>query len=227
VTEAKRWETALAYANDRLQQLATIDTLTGLRRGSVRGQAWRSQQCPSRDRRLVRVDAPSTAAPVGVLDEETVLAFSFGDMLRYSGPGSPAGVALGYQAMRFALPLLDPDGLLQRREITVHTPFRGPGARDAFELVTRALTEGRYVVDAGLERPERGGTLEAFVFRLVYRQRAVTLLVQEGVVTDEFVSLARKDPRSDQDERHFTELKAGLAEQLVASSPADVFSLDA
>ena len=36
----------------------------------------------------------------------------------------------------------------------MHTAFGGPGARDAFALVTRAVTEGRYDVDASLARPK-------------------------------------------------------------------------
>lgn len=164
---------------------------------------------------------------IGVVDGGTPLIFTYQDMLRYSGPGSPAGVALAYQAMCGAFGLLDPAGPVQRREVIIETAFRGPGARDAFELVTRAVTDGHYLIDAGLERPDRGRTLQAFVFRLAYRERMVNLLLREGVVTDEFVSLAGRDRRSEQDERHLTELKAGLAERLVASSPGEVFTMDA
>jgi hypothetical protein len=161
-----------------------------------------------------------------VLDDGVLLAFSFDEMLRYSGPGSPAGVAMAFKAMELAFPLLDPDGPLARREIVVETAFRGPGARDGFELVTRGLTEGRYVVDAGLERPERGTTLEQFVFRPRYRERAVVLLVKEGQVTDEFVTMARKPDRTPDDERHFTALKQAMADRLMASAPVDVFEVE-
>lgn len=164
--------------------------------------------------------------PIAVVDEGTPLAFSFEDMLRYSGPGSPAGVALAYQAMRGAFPRLDPDRPVERREIMVRTAFRGPGARDGFELVTRGVTEGRYVIDPDLERPDRGATLEAFAFRLTYRDRWVALLVREGVVTDEFVSLARHSGRSSEEERHLTELKGELADRLLRIAPDDVFDTD-
>lgn len=165
-------------------------------------------------------------SPIVVVDEGTELAFSFADMLRYSGPGSPAGVALAYQAMRCGFPMLSAEGPVGRREIRVDTPFRGPGARDGFELVTRSVTEDRYVIDLTLERPERGPTLEVFAFRLTYRDRAVTLLVREGVVTDEFVSLARKEGRSADDERRLTELKRELMERILGSEPAEVFETE-
>ncbi|MGI8751110.1 MAG: hypothetical protein ACR2MN_02125 [Acidimicrobiales bacterium] len=133
---------------------------------------------------------------------------------------------MAYQAMRGGFPMLDAEGPPERREVRVDTPFRGPGARDGFELVTRGVTEGRYVVDGGLERPERGGTLEAFVFRLTYRDRTVTLLAREGVITDEFVSLARMDNRNSDEERHLHELKLDLTDRLLTSAPIEVFDIE-
>lgn len=164
--------------------------------------------------------------PLEVVDQATPLRFTFEDMLRYAGPGSPAGVAVAYQAMRLAFGLLDPGQPVQRREVMIETAFRGPGARDGFELVTRSLTEGRYVVTATLERPERGTTLEQFVFRFAYRGRSCTLLVGEGLVSDEFIALARKADRTPEDERHFTNLKQAHADALLAERPEDVFEVD-
>ena len=160
---------------------------------------------------------------IEVEDQGTPLQFSFADMLRYAGPGSPAGVAMALQAMRLAFPLLDPGQPLARRQVVIETAFRGPGARDGFELVTRGLTEDRYIVTADLECPERGPTLEQFVFAFRYRGQACTLRVREGLVTDDFVAMARKDDRTAEDERHFTEMKQALADRLLALPPDEVF----
>jgi hypothetical protein len=154
-----------------------------------------------------------------VCDHETAIAFSFEDMMRYHGPGSPGGVAHAFKVLERALPLLEPEGIAERREITVHTAFGGPGARDAFELVTRAVTEDRYVLDPELERSERGRALARFVFRLGYRGREVTLTVREGYVTDEFIDLARTPDRTPAQEDRLTTLKQEMAE-LVMSVPA-------
>ncbi len=54
------------------------------------------------------------------------------------------------------------------------------------------MTGNRYVLDPELARPERGTTLDRFVFRVGYRERNVTLVLREGFVTDEFITLARK-----------------------------------
>ena len=81
--------------------------------------------------------------------------------MRYHGPGSPGGVAHGFKVLERALPLLAPEGLCERREIVVETAFGGPGARDAFELVTRAVTGDRYHLDPASRAPSAAGRWSA------------------------------------------------------------------
>lgn len=166
------------------------------------------------------------ARSIQVHEQGAPLSFSFEEMIRYSGPGSPGGVALGFKMMERALRLVEPNGLAERREVVIHTAFRGPGARDACELVTRGLTENRYVVDPTLERPERGHTLATFTFRVSYRGRAVSLLLREGLVTDEFVQLAQSPALSADEQSRFTTMKQELADQLMTMDAAEVFEVE-
>jgi hypothetical protein len=163
---------------------------------------------------------------IEVEDQGTALAYSFEDVMRYHGPGSPGGVAHAVKVMERVLPLLQPGGLAERREIEVETAFAGPGARDAFEMVTRAVTEGRYVVDDALARPGLGPTRERFVFRLGYRGRSVTVVLREGYVGEEFIALARTDERSAEQEDRLTVLKREMAELLLATPAAEVYDVD-
>ena len=163
------------------------------------------------------------AAELVVLERGVPLGFSFRDLMSYHGPGSPGGVAHGYKVMERALPLLEPEGPPERREIEVATAFGGPGARDAFELVTRAVTDDRYVVDPGLALPERGWTRERFVFRLGYRGRTVTLGVREGFVTEEFLTLARTERPSPEQTVRLDALKREMAERVMASPASEVY----
>jgi hypothetical protein len=160
---------------------------------------------------------------LAVVDQGARLTFSFADLMRYHGPGSPGGVAHAYKVLEQTLPLLAPDGVPERREVVVGTAFGGPGARDAFELVLRAVTGGRYTVDPALARPERGRAAERFVFVLTYREREVTLAVRDGFVTDEFVDLARAEQRTPEQEARLTELKAEMAERVMAAPAAAVY----
>ncbi|HEY6421653.1 MAG TPA: hypothetical protein VIY28_00110 [Pseudonocardiaceae bacterium] len=163
---------------------------------------------------------------IEVTDQGSALSYTFDDLMRYHGPGSPGGVAHALKVMERALPLLEPAGLAERRDIEIKTAFAGPGARDAFEMLTRAVTEGRYVVDDALARPERGPTCERFVFRLGYRGRSVTAVLREGYVGEEFIALARKEDRSAQEEIRLTVLKQEMADRLLAHPAADVYDVD-
>lgn len=165
------------------------------------------------------------SATIAVVDNGQPLEFSFEDMMRYHGPGSPGGVAHAFKVLERAVPLLAPAGIPERREIVIRTAFGGPGARDAFELVTRAVTGERYVVDRGLARTERGRTLERFVFELGHRERTATLQVREGFVTDEFIDLARTEDRSDDQEARLTILKREMADRVMSAQAADVYDV--
>ena len=160
-----------------------------------------------------------------VLDQGRRLAFSFDDLLKYHGPGSPGGVAQAFKVLERGLPLLDPDGPCERREIHVRTAFGGPGARDVFELVTRAVTSDRYVVDQSLSLPERGVTMARFVFEMTYRERSATLIVRDGIIPDEFIELARKQGKSDDEWARFAQLKLEMVEHVMPMAADEVYDV--
>lgn len=152
--------------------------------------------------------------------------FTFDDLMRFHGVHSPAGVAVAFQAMCRAFPLLRSDGPLPRRSILVRTAFRGPGARDGFEMVTRAVTDGRYVVDRSLVRSDRGRLIEDFVFAVGVDGRSVTLLLRDGFVTEEFIDLARTENRTATQEARLDELKAQLAQRVLGTPADDLFDVE-
>jgi len=160
---------------------------------------------------------------IEVLDQSVAHSFAFDDLLRYHGPGSPAGVAHAFKVLQRGLPLLDGGRPPERRELSISTAFGGPGARDGFELVTRAVTEGRYTVDAALRRSELGAARERFVFCLAYRGTQVTLALRSGFVSDEFARLAFADARTDEEARRLDELKPQLARRLLAAPAEAVY----
>jgi hypothetical protein len=86
--------------------------------------------------------------------------------------------------------------------------------------VTRAVSDGRYRIEAALERKDLGRARERFAFRFAYRDQAVTLALRDGFVTDEFIDLARTEPRTPEQEDRLDDLKRDLAER-VLSKPAD------
>lgn len=162
---------------------------------------------------------------IEVLERGRTIAYSFDDMLKYHGPGSPGGVAVAFKVLQGALPLLSPEGPPVRRNIAVRTAFGGPGARDGFEMVTRAVSGERFTHDPDLARPERGREIERFVFQVSLGDRAVTLLLREGFVMAEFIDLARKDGLGDDEKARLEVLKAELAERVIGADANDLFDL--
>jgi hypothetical protein len=162
---------------------------------------------------------------LNVVDHGMPLSFAFEDLMRHHGPHSPGGVAHAFKVLERALPLLAGGRPPERREIAVRTAFGGPGARDGFELVTRAVSEGRYEVDPALALRDRGRTRERFVFVLTHGPTAVSLALREGFVTEEFVDLARADGRTPEQDVRLAVLKREMAERVMAAPAGDVYEV--
>jgi hypothetical protein len=167
-----------------------------------------------------------TSDLIVVLDGGREVSFSFAAMLSYHGGGSPGGVAHAFKVLERALPLLNPAGLVERRQILIKTAFGGPGARDAFELVTRAVSDQRFILAPSLARPELGRARERFVFRLHYGDRAITLTLREGFVTDAFIDLARREGRTAQEEDRLAVMKAEMAARVMSAVAAQVYDVE-
>ena len=161
-----------------------------------------------------------------VVENNRELSFSFEDMLSYHGGGSPGGVAHAFKVLQRALPVLEPDGCVERRAIIIETAFGGPGARDGFELVTRAVTAERFTVNPSLARPEYGRARERFVFRLRHHAATATLTLREGFVSDAFIALTRRGHRSADEEQQLTVMKADMAALVMAAAPSEVYDLE-
>jgi hypothetical protein len=165
------------------------------------------------------------AESIRVRERGRTIEFTFDDLMRYHGPGSPGGVANAFKVLQRAFAVLSPDEPPQRRSVTVRTAFRGPGARDGVEAVTRAVTDGRYIIESALARPDLGRLRESFVFEVSIGERSVTLLLRDGFVTEEFIDLAQKNNRTDDDESRLDVLKAELAQRVMAARAADVYEI--
>jgi hypothetical protein len=156
-----------------------------------------------------------------VLHEGEPIAISFEDLLKYHGRSSIAGVAHAFKAMERAFPLLSPAEPPERCHITVESGFPGGGAKDAFEMVTRAVTGDRYRLASA---PPAAAAPEApgghFFFRLGYRGRLVELVARAGVVPEEFVDVACKEAPTPAEAARAQQLKEEVAERLL-SLPAD------
>lgn len=165
-----------------------------------------------------------TPERVVVRERGQPMPYSYAELAKYHGVGSPAGVALAFAVMRLAFPLLAPGGP-ERREVTVATAFPGPGARDGFEMVTRAVSDGRYTVDRALARPGAGAFAGLCVFTVGYRGAEVSLAVRDGVIGAEFADLALLKGRTQAQEDRLDVLKLDLAALVLDLPPERVYQV--
>ncbi len=144
------------------------------------------------------------------------LSYSFADLEKFHGFNAPGGIAQAIKVMEKALPILAPDGYVERREIKIDTSFTGPGVRDSFEMMCRAVSEDRYHIDPALGEPwAEEGHRGIFFFRLTYRGRVAEVVIRPGHLRDEFFDLVGKSDKSNDEVMRIAELKTEMANRLM------------
>lgn len=157
------------------------------------------------------------AASLTVQAEEGPLSICFDAVMAYHGHGALAMLALTFQGLRGALPYLeDADARVPRQELTVISGHPGPGVRDAFEFVTRAVTRGGYAVDVTLpEARYSNGADKSYSFHLRRGSRSVQGILRAGVLPPEFFDLlGNRDPDA---QRTHALLRRRIAAEVIAA----------
>lgn len=155
--------------------------------------------------------------------EDGPMEISFNVVQIYHGHGALAMLALIYQGLRGALPRLESAGHpVQRNELSVVSGHPGPGVRDAFECVTRAVTRGCYVVDHTLPHARYAKTNDkSYSFLLRLGSRQVQAVLRDGVLPSRFFDLMGNQDMASQ--RQHAELRREIASRVLTQSPDELF----
>lgn len=164
-----------------------------------------------------------TTPNIIVTEQGQTLEYSFNDLVKYHGYQFLGGVAHAFQVMHACFPLLDSKPL-ERKLIRLETAFPGPGGRDAFEMVTRMVSEGRYHLDQTLApndviRSPQG----AYFFRLHYGDKTVEATLKPGFIDREFIQLAQKADRNEQQNNRLEQLKIDMTKRLLSKPAREVY----
>lgn len=166
-------------------------------------------------------------ARLQILDHGDRLTFSFEDLIRYHGRTSIGGLAHGFKVLERALPLVAGGDVPERADISIESAFGGGGARDGFEMVTRAVTGDRFRYDPGLAPDAPASPMGRYFFRFLHRSGTVVeLTLRPGLVLDEFVDLATRGPATPAEEERLAYLKQDMADRLMALPAADVYDAE-
>lgn len=132
-----------------------------------------------------------------VLDQGRPVCFRIQDVFNYHGLDAVGGAVLGFRLLQRAFAELSPEGPAERRSISLFTSFPGFGVRDACELISRMVAEGRYRADPGFidERAPDGVNGRCY-FRFSLGDRSVELAPPPAVPDAEFIYWGRAAKQS-------------------------------
>ena len=122
-----------------------------------------------------------------VREEEGILSFTRDDMLGYAGLGQLIASGVVMRLLSRAFSDLCPAGEVPERSgIRILTAFPGQGVHDCIELVTRAVTQGRFILDpsaapAGAPSTPVGG---AMYYEIAYRGKAFAYTFSPDIFDD-------------------------------------------
>ncbi|MCK9914392.1 hypothetical protein MXD81_35075 [Microbacteriaceae bacterium K1510] len=163
---------------------------------------------------------------VVVEGEEDVIKIGFDAVAAYHGQAALAMLAVTFQALRLALSTLSSSAPPRRGDISILSGHPGPGVRDAFEFVTRAVTRNAYVVDRSL--PEGRlvpGANISYSFRITVDGRTAILSLRPDALPQRFFTLNFTPFRSPAEELELSALKRSIAKNVLATPAEALFTL--
>ena len=177
-----------------------------------------------------REKRPRETRTILVADGAETIAFGFDDLVRYHGTRSICGLTVAFKVMEAAWEALWSDAPPERDAIEVASGFPGPGTRDGFEMVTRAVTRGTYAVlpDARPGPLVAEAAKGAYLFRLSDGRRIVELGLKPEIVPHQFVPMRRRLARGEATEgeaRSFRALQFTFSDTLRALAPSDAVNV--
>ncbi|WP_028548988.1 hypothetical protein [Paenibacillus sp. UNC451MF] len=168
---------------------------------------------------------------VRVMDDRACLEIGFEDIRKYHGELALMAVAVGFRSLQAAFAeLFGDDFVPQRKSISIVSGHAGPGFRDAFEYVTRAVTRGAYQVNvdypAAQHDPHRA---QSYAFVISTKEGAsVEVALKEGFLPMkfyDFLAKGRAGTMTEEDKEEFSEMKWSLSQQAQALTQEELLTV--
>lgn len=130
---------------------------------------------------------------IEISSDPTNLTFEFEDLVRFHGTQSICGLTVSFKVMEAAWQKIWSDTPPKRNEITVASGFPGPGTRDGFEMVTRAVSRDAYSVipDAKPGPLVCEAAKGAYFFQISDERQIIELGLKPGMLPSDFIPRRR------------------------------------
>jgi formylmethanofuran dehydrogenase subunit E len=158
------------------------------------------------------------------------LEIGFEDIRKYHGGLALMAVAVGFRSLQAAFAELFGDEIPQRKSISILSGHAGPGFRDAFEYVTRAVTRGAYQVNVEYPQaqydPHRAQSY-AFVISSADGAAVEVALKKDFLPMKfyDFLAKGREGSMTEEEEEEFRELKWSLSQRALALPQEELLSV--
>lgn len=167
---------------------------------------------------------------IRIQDGPDLLDIGFADVEKYHGQGSVAGAALAFMVMHAAFSSQYPDRVPCREELSIVTGHPGPGVRDAFEFITRAVSRNAYRVDeARLQARWNPYSTVSFTFTINdVHGRLVDVSLKQEILPMRFfelLDLKHRGVETENQRQELRQLKRTLADQLLKTRSSDLFQI--
>lgn len=168
-----------------------------------------------------------TASPViTIMGEEDLIEINFEAVATYHGQGALAMLAVTFRAIEVALKALSPDQPPERGAVTIVSGHPGPGVRDCFEFVTRAVTRGVYTVDRSLPDARLVPSADiSYSFRVMLGGKTAEIAVLPDALPQRFFTLTFNPLRTPAEEVEARRLRKSIASDVLAASADQLFDL--
>jgi hypothetical protein len=164
---------------------------------------------------------------ITVMGEEDPIEISFAAVAAYHGQGALAMLAITFRAIGLALETLSPGRPVKRSDIIIVSGHPGPGVRDSFEFVTRAVTRGCYTVDRSLPDARLAPPPAAlsYSFRVTIGGRTAEIAVLPEALPPRFFGLTFNPSRTPEEDAEARRLRKAIAVDVLAASAEKLFEL--
>jgi hypothetical protein len=169
-----------------------------------------------------------TASPtITVMGEEDPIEITFAAVAAYHGQGALAMLAITFRAIGLALETLSPGRPVKRSDIIIVSGHPGPGVRDSFEFVTRAVTRGCYTVDRSLPDARLAPPPAdlSYSFRVTIGGRTAEIAVLPEALPPRFFGLTFNPSRTPEEDAEARRLRKAIAVDVLAASAEKLFEL--
>ncbi|MEN3931139.1 hypothetical protein WJT86_08720 [Microvirga sp. W0021] len=130
---------------------------------------------------------------ITVRDQDGVIAIGRDDLVRYTGPDQIVASALCLRLFARAFSDLSPEAPPHRNDIRVLVAFPGDGILDCVEMITRARTRNRLVIDTEAGPPEAPLSVAGrFYFEIAIGKKAMGYWLAKGFFTDSFIEQIKR-----------------------------------